>query len=192
MVCAGPPWAGNSNLMIPVIAAAAAAGAPFGCGLLGRRRLPGVRAVELGVPVAEQARVLLVLVIPPEVLERAGVVDLGLGRPGGRDLRAVEAVARPHRGGARTARARSGQDLADRGVRMEPRIGGSGWKRAVSQGVHPGAVGRGEQPDLAGRGAEEASGLGARTRRERRTRLTARSRPGTAHPPGAALRGLWC
>ena len=89
-----------------VAAAAAAADLPLGRGLL------GVRALELGFPVPEQAGVLLVLVITPEVLERVEVADRGLDRPGGGDLRAVEAMARPHRRGARTARARRGQDLA--------------------------------------------------------------------------------
>ena len=76
--------------------------------------------------VPEQARVLLVLVVPPEVLERLEVVGLRLGGPGGRDLRAVEAVARPHRGGSRTAGARSGQDLGRRGGRTRTGSGSCG------------------------------------------------------------------
>ena len=177
IVCAGPPCDGNSNLMMPVIAAAAsddhpaqaqpetviiaapaaAAGAPFGRCLPAGRCLPGVRAVELGLPVPEQARVLLVLVVPPEVLERLEVVGLRLGRPGGRDLRAVEAVARPHRGGSRTTGARGGQDLGRRGGRTRTSRGNSGGN-SVAQDVHPGTGGRGEHSDRGDRtrGAEEA------------------------------------
>src|ERR1700758_4006599 len=68
MVCAGPLCDGNSNLMTPTIAAAAAADPALGRGQL------GVRALELGFPVAEQAGVFLVRVVPPEVLVRVGVV----------------------------------------------------------------------------------------------------------------------
>ena len=47
---------------------------PLGRGLL------GVRALELGFPVPEQAGVFLVRVVPPEVLERVEVVGRGLNR----------------------------------------------------------------------------------------------------------------
>ena len=172
------------------------------------RCLPGVRAVELGLPVPEQARVLLVFVVSPEVLERLGVVDLRLGRPGGRDLRAVEAMARPHRGGSGTAGARGRQDLGGPGAR--PGTGrGRSLSCAVTQGVHPGAGRRGEQSDRGGRGAEEASSRCGRIRRERRTRLAATplaraglaraglagaglpgaGLPGAGHPPGVHLQG---
>ena len=83
-------------------------------------------------------------------------------------------MARPHRGGSRTAGARGRQDLGGRGARTRAGTGrGSSRGHAVAQGVHPSAGRRGEQADRGYRGAEEAGSLGNRTRRERRTRLAA-------------------
>ena len=70
--------------------------------------------------------------------------------------------------------------------------GRAGEPEAVGRG-EPEAVGRGEQSDRGYRCAEEASslgGLGARSRRERRTRLAAGPRAGAGRPPGVHLRAL--
>src|SRR5260370_11082270 len=171
-------------------APAAAADAPAG------RLRPGVRVVELGVPVSEQAGVLVVLVVAPEILERFEVVGLGLDRPGGRDLRAVETMARPHRGSG-TARARGGRELAGPGAGhrawVDPGAGtgaglpGSRERAAVPQRIYPGAGGWREHADLSRRGAGQTRSLGGGILRERRTQLAGGPRPGAAHPPASQL-----
>ena len=106
---------------------------------LGRGQL-GVRALELGFPVAEQAGVFLVRVVAPEVLVGVEVVvGRGLGRPGRGDLRAVQAVARAHRADAGAAGARR---LRSEGIRSEG-IRGKGFGAGAFgvAGLGPGAFG---------------------------------------------------
>src|SRR6516164_7135484 len=103
MACAGPLCDGNSNLRIPKIAAAAATpAAALGPGAALAPR------IEIGVLPGEEARVFgVVVVLGPELLEGVRVVvDMGLGGPGRRDLRSVQAVTRPHRRGENLAGAR--------------------------------------------------------------------------------------
>ena len=174
-----------------VAAAAAAADPPLGRGLL------GVRALELGFPVAEQAGVFLVRVVPPEVLERVEVSSTA-GWAGQEEV--ISGPSRPWPGrtvaGARAARARrlrelrgagssagpsgglrGGQDL---GRRRRPARAGRGSGRAgggVPQGVHPGAVGRGEQADRR---------AGAGSRRPERPDPAGGARRSSADPAGSA------
>src|SRR5580658_1348063 len=167
MLCTGPPWDGNSNLMIPKIAAAAAAA---GAALDLRARVAGA------VLVGEQAAVLVIVVFPPEVLVGLHLVGLRLGGPGRGDRRSVQAVPRTdHRELARVGRV---PDIrGSQHVRPGPQRRGLGGSLERPDG------GRREQADRSRRGAQEA--LPGKVARERRAGV-AGLRPG-AHPRAAPV-----